>query len=53
MVRYKVCSSIENKEKILNPKLDALHKHARKRKTLISCLGVLASESYISNDNQH
>ncbi len=53
MVRYKVCSLVENKDKILNPKLDGLQKHTGKRKTLISCLGVLVGEFYINNDNQH
>ncbi len=53
MVHFKVCSLVENKDKILNPKLDGLHKHARKRKTLIFCLGVLVGESYINNGNQH
>jgi hypothetical protein len=32
MVRYKVCSLVENKDKIFNPKLDSLHKHAGKGK---------------------
>jgi len=40
MVHYKVCYLVENKDKILNPKLHGLHKHARKRKSLIYCLGV-------------
>ncbi len=29
-MRYKACSLVESKDKILNPKLDGLHKHARK-----------------------
>jgi hypothetical protein len=33
--------------------LDGLHKHARKRKTLIFFPRVLAGESYINNDSQH
>ncbi len=40
MVHCKVCYLVENKDKILNPKLDGLQKHARKRKSLIYYLGV-------------
>jgi hypothetical protein len=29
IMRYKACSLVESKDKILNPKLDGLHKHAR------------------------
>jgi hypothetical protein len=50
MVRCKVCSLIEGKDKILNLKLDGLPKHAKKRKTLISYPRILASEFYISNE---
>jgi hypothetical protein len=53
MVHCKVCSLVEGKDKILNPMLDGLHKHAGKRKTLISHPGVLAGESYINNESQH
>ncbi len=53
MVCYKVCSLVEVKDKILNPKLDYLQKHVRKRKTFISHPWVLVGESYINNDNQH
>ncbi len=53
MVHCKVCSLVKSKDKILNPKLDGLHKHARKRKALIFRLGVLAGEFYIINDSQH
>jgi hypothetical protein len=53
MVRCKVCYLVGGKDKILNPKLDGLHKHARKMKTLISHPRVLVNESYINNDWQH
>jgi hypothetical protein len=36
MVHCKVCSLVEGKDKILNPKLDGLQKHARKGKTFVS-----------------
>jgi hypothetical protein len=50
MVRCKVCSLIEGKEKILNLKLDGLPKHPKEKKTLIFYPIILASESYISNE---
>jgi hypothetical protein len=53
MVHYKICSLVEGKNKILNPKLDGLQKHASKRKTLIPHPGVLVSDYYINNDSQH
>jgi len=33
--------------------LDGLHKHARRKKTLIYFLGVLVGECYMSNVTQH
>ncbi len=53
MMSYKVCYLVENKDNILNPKMDGLDKHAGKRKKIIFHLGVLVGESYINNDNQH
>jgi hypothetical protein len=44
---------VESKDKILNPELDGLQKHARKWKALIFHPRVLPSESYINNDSQH
>jgi hypothetical protein len=37
MVHCKVCSMVEGKEKIINPKLNGLQEHVRKRKALIPC----------------
>ncbi len=51
MVHCKVCSLVEGKDKILNHELGGLQKHARKKKTLISHLGVLCGEPYINNDS--
>ncbi len=36
MVCYKVCAMVEDKEKLLNLKLDGLQKHVAKKKTLNS-----------------
>jgi hypothetical protein len=44
---------VEGKDKILNPELDGLQKHARKWKALISHPRILPGESYINNDSQH
>jgi hypothetical protein len=44
---------VENKEKLLNLKLDDLQKHARKKKFLVFCSSVLVGDYYISNDSQH
>jgi hypothetical protein len=44
---------VENKEKLLNIKLDDLQKHARKNKVLVYCSKVLMGDYYINNDNQH
>jgi hypothetical protein len=35
-VRCKVCTKIERKEKLLDPKLSSLHKHGGRRKTLFT-----------------
>ncbi len=52
-VCFKFCSMVENKEKLLNLKLDDLQKHARKKKFLVFCSSVLVGDYYISNDSQH
>jgi hypothetical protein len=52
MVHCKVCSMVESKKKIINPKLNGLQKHVRKKKALVPCLRVLVDDYYISNDNQ-
>ncbi len=53
LLRCKVCSLIESKDKILNPMFDGLYKHAGKRKALIFHPRVLIDESYINNDSRH
>jgi hypothetical protein len=38
MMRCKVCYLVEGKDKIMNPKLDGLQKHAKKKKKNINFL---------------
>jgi hypothetical protein len=40
MVDWKVCSMVQGKEKVINPKLNGLQEHVRKRKALVPCLKV-------------
>jgi hypothetical protein len=44
---------VEDKEKFLNPKLDGLQKHLRKRKVLVVHLGVAMGEYYQIFESQH
>jgi hypothetical protein len=53
MVCCKICSLVENKNKLLNPKLDGLQKHVGKKKALVFRPRVLVGDYYISNDSQH
>lgn len=52
MVHYKVCSMVKGKEKLINPKLNGLQEHVRKRKVLVPCLRILVGDYYINNDKK-
>jgi hypothetical protein len=53
-VKYKICSKIEGKEKLLTPKLDNLWKHGGRRKALTNIQGVYeAGEYYMNKDLVH
>ncbi len=45
-MRCKICSIVEDREKLLNPKFDGLQKHLGKRKVLVVHLGVAMGEYY-------
>ncbi len=45
-VRCKICSIVEDREKLLNLKFDGLQKHLGKRKVLVVHLGVAMGEYY-------
>jgi hypothetical protein len=49
LVRYKVCSKIDGKDKMLAPKIDSLWKHARRRKALVANPAVCATSEYYMN----
>jgi len=53
MVCYKVCFTVEGKEKLLNLKLDGLQSHAGKQNVLVVHLGIFMGEYCINNDSQH
>ncbi len=53
MVRCKVCSTIERREKLFVPKLDRLKKHSGKRMCKVAWLNKALGKSYISLDSQH
>jgi hypothetical protein len=48
-VKYKICSKIEGKEKLLAPKLDNLWKHGGRRKPLTNIQGVYKACEYYMN----
>ncbi len=51
-VHCTVCFMVESKEKNMNPKLNGLQEHVRKKKALVLCSRVLMGDYYINNDNQ-
>ncbi len=53
MVQCKVCSTIEQREKILVPKLDGLIKHSGRRMCKVVHLSKVFGKSYINLDSQH
>jgi hypothetical protein len=53
MVQCKVCSTIEQREKILVPKLDGLKKHSGRRMCKVAHLIRVLGKFYISLDSQH
>jgi len=52
MVQCKVCSTIEQREKLFVPKLDGLKIHNGRRMCKVARLGKVLGKSYISLDNQ-
>jgi hypothetical protein len=52
-VRCRIYSVVEGKEKLLNFKLDDLHKHLSKRKVLVVHPKVVVGEYYQSSKSQH
>jgi hypothetical protein len=52
MVCCNICSLVEGNKKLINPKLDGLQKHVRKRKTLTSHPQFLVRDHCINNDSQ-
>jgi hypothetical protein len=53
MVQCKVCSTIEQMEKLFVPKLDGLRKHNSRRMCKVGRLGRVLGKSYISSNSQH
>jgi hypothetical protein len=53
MVRSKVCSIVEGREKLLVPKLDYLVKHSRMKKCIVVKLGVAIRQWYVCKISTH
>jgi hypothetical protein len=53
LVKYKVCSKVEHKNKLLAPKWDSLHKHIGGKKVKRNMKGVKKGEWYTNNDYKH
>jgi hypothetical protein len=53
MVQCKVCSTIEQRVKLLVPKLDGLRKHNGRRMYKVAHLSRVLGNSYINSDSQH
>jgi hypothetical protein len=53
MVQWKICSTIEWKEKLVVPKLDGLRIHNGKWMCKVVRLGMVRGKSYISSNSQH
>jgi heme-degrading monooxygenase HmoA len=53
LVKCKVCSEVEHKDKLLTPKWDSLHKHAHWKKDEKNMKGKKKDEWYIDNDYKH
>ncbi len=53
LVKYKVCSKVEHKNKLLAPKWDSLHKHTSRRKAKRNMKGVKKREWCTNNDYKH
>jgi hypothetical protein len=53
MVRCKICSQIEGRKKLLVPKLNSLIKHLSLRKCLVTRLGIVVWEYFLSPSNAH
>jgi hypothetical protein len=53
MVRCKVCSTIEGREKLLVPKLDSLVKHFWVKKCMVAKLGFVVGQFYSCPTNTH
>lgn len=52
-IKWKVCSVIERRNKLLVPKLDFLWKHVGRRKAIIASIGVVVGDFYYLKSNQH
>jgi hypothetical protein len=53
MVRCKICTNVENQEKLFMPKFDGLYKHVGHCKVTIVKLGVAMGVYYMSSMSQH
>jgi len=52
-MKYKICSNIEHKDKLLAPKWDSPQKHVNKKKVDKPMKGVKKGEWYVSKDCKH
>jgi hypothetical protein len=52
-IRCMICTNVEQKEKLLVPKLYGFYKHSGRRKCKHAKLGLKVGEYYISPHNQH
>jgi hypothetical protein len=53
IVKCKICSKVEQKDKLLAPKWDSPYKHVSKRKVEKPMKGVKKGEWYTSKDYKH
>lgn len=53
MVRCKVCSIVEGREKLLVPKLDYLLKHFRMKRCIVTKFKVVIREWYVCKISAH
>jgi hypothetical protein len=50
LVKCKICSEVEHKDKLIVPKWDSFHKYVGRRKAERNMKGVKKGEWYTSND---
>ncbi len=52
LMKCKVCSKIDGKDKIFAPKIGSLHKHVGRRKALVAIPKVCGASEYYMNKNK-